>query len=1048
MTTCRFFAPRRPLARPLLWSLFCSLASVALAATPVITSPAAVDVYYTFVRGGAFTSYQIVATNSPTAYDVTPVPQGASISRSSGLLFISAEQIPAGIHALTISASNADGTATQPLAVRVHPSPRSFNIALASGARYQTYYPGDEVRISVSFNAAVSVTGRPSVASVPYLSGSGTSTVVFGFTVPANTTTYDLTPLSIELNGGAITSAEGLEASRSLDFGNTGFVPPRIQVASVASDTRSATVGVPFSYRPAYQVTDPTFRASGLPAGLTIDARTADIAGTPTTPGTFSIQITASGLDGRPTVSGILTLTVAPAATPQPPPSPPAPTPVTLAGGAASGVLNQVFNYTVVATGAPTSFQATGLPPGLTIGNNGVITGSPTAAGTYSAKVTASNAAGSSASTTITLAIAAPAPSPKQGQILEFNSPVSALLVDQPIALAATSSANLPITYTVVSGNATLAGNQLTLRDTNPVVVRASQAGDATYNAATSVDVVFTAGKAAQAITFAALTDMTVGAAPVALTATTSSGLPISYTVTGPARIDGNTLTLTGEPGTVTVRATQAGNDAFGPALEVVRSFEVRRVGQQIYLGRMGGEPFGVGISADATNGIFVMRLAATGQILAIRFKLGPDGSLSSAIEAGRTPALAGSVRNGVFSARIAEAGIDVTATVQPAAGPTASLAGVYIASVPGSASANTYIIASATGEAFGAAPANAGSIAGLGTISNGGQVSITGAGGAIMTATVEPGTGVIRGNARVGAATASFAGLNEAAERTDRLANLSSRLNVAAGDASRSVVVGFVVSGSEAKQVLVRAVGPGLLGFNVAGAHANPRLQIYRGFSLVAENDDWSNDPQASLAGDRVGAFKLAANSRDAAVVATLAPDAYTAVVQGEGNGVVLIEVYDGSSDRPLAAQHLVNISTRGFVDTGDAQLIAGFVVTGNAPKRVLIRGLGPALAPFNVPAFVADPTLKLYAAGSATVIAQNDDWSAPQPVDATQTAATATEIALAATTAGAFPLASGSKDAAIVVTLMPGQYSVVMNGANNGIGAGVIEVYELSPR
>jgi hypothetical protein len=111
-----------------------------------------------------------------------------------------------------------------------------------------------------------------------------------------------------------------------------------------------------------------------------------------------------------------------------------------------------------------------------------------------------------------------------------------------------------------------------------------------------------------------------------------------------------------------------------------------------------------------------------------------------------------------------------------------------------------------------------------------------------------------------------------------------------------------------------------------------------------------------------------------------------------------------------------------------------------------VLIRGIGPSLTGFGVQGAVANPTLKLYAAGSTTVIAQNDDWSVAQPINSSQAAATAADIAAASTATGAFPLAANSRDAAIVITLMPGAYTAVVGDAANGTGAGLVEVYEIS--
>ena len=280
---------------------------------------------------------------------------------------------------------------------------------------------------------------------------------------------------------------------------------------------------------------------------------------------------------------------------------------------------------------------------------------------------------------------------------------------------------------------------------------------------------------------------------------------------------------------------------------------------------------------------------------------------------------------------------------------------------------------------------------------------------------------------------------------RNDRLVNLSSRLRVTGGDASRSVVVGFVVVGDAPKQVLIRAVGPGLAGFGVRDAIDQPVLTVRDSAGkTVAENDGWKNHPDISVAGDAVGAFRLNNGSRDAALLLPLPPGAYTAQVTANGNGLVLVEVYDTVNGALLSTEQIVNISTRGFVGTGDDVLVAGFVVTGSAPKRILIRGVGPALAAFGVPNLVVDPVLRVYPAGSSTPVAQNDNWETPQQIGS-QPIATAAEITAASTAAGAFPLGAGGRDATVIVTLPAGNYSAVVSGANNGTGAGLVEIYEL---
>jgi hypothetical protein len=280
---------------------------------------------------------------------------------------------------------------------------------------------------------------------------------------------------------------------------------------------------------------------------------------------------------------------------------------------------------------------------------------------------------------------------------------------------------------------------------------------------------------------------------------------------------------------------------------------------------------------------------------------------------------------------------------------------------------------------------------------------------------------------------------------RNDRLVNLSSRLRVTGGDASRAVVAGFVVTGDASKQVLIRAVGPGLASFGVRESLSQPVLVLRDATGkTVAENDGWKNHPDILSAGDKVGAFKLIGNSRDAALLVTLAPGAYTTQVTANGNGIVLLEVYDTVSGSELTTESIVNISTRGFVGTGEDVLVAGFVVTGNTPKRVLIRGIGPTLAAFGVPGALTDPVLRLFAASGANAIAQNDNWEVPQPIGA-QTVPSAADIAAASAEVGAFPLGTGGKDAVLMVTLPAGSYSAVISGLNNATGAGLVEVYEL---
>ncbi|MBI5691125.1 MAG: metallophosphoesterase [Verrucomicrobia bacterium] len=269
------------------------------------------------------------------------------------------------------------------------------------------------------------------------------------------------------------------------------------------------------------------------------------------------------------------------------------------------------------------------------------------------------------------------------------------------------------------------------------------------------------------------------------------------------------------------------------------------------------------------------------------------------------------------------------------------------------------------------------------------------------------------------------------AAEPPARLVNLATR--VAVGGAAGTPIPGFVLGGAGTKQVLLRAVGPALGGFGVAGTLADPRLSLVNGTTTVGSNDNWAAADAAVMGG--AGAFSLPAGSRDAALVATLSPGAFTAPVTAAdgGSGVALLEVYDAAT---AAGAYLVNASTRAFVGTGDNVLIPGFVISGSGTVRLLIRAVGPTLASFGVNGVLADPTLTLFR--GTTALATNDNWSS---------ATNAAEIATAATSFGAFALPAGSRDAALVVTLPAGSYSAVVSGVGNTTGTALVEIYSEPP-
>ncbi len=270
------------------------------------------------------------------------------------------------------------------------------------------------------------------------------------------------------------------------------------------------------------------------------------------------------------------------------------------------------------------------------------------------------------------------------------------------------------------------------------------------------------------------------------------------------------------------------------------------------------------------------------------------------------------------------------------------------------------------------------------------------------------------------------------------RLVNLSVRTT--AGTGAQTLIVGFFVNGMPDKPVLIRAIGPSLGQFGLTGTLGDPRLQLLSGSSVLTANDNWANPITGNTAAianafTAAGAFPLDAASLDAALVRTMSIGSYTAQVTGAtGTGLVLAELYDTAPD---AGARLVNVSARSQVNTGSDILIAGFSLSGNQPKTILVRGIGPALAPLGVTGALVDPKLALF--HDAAKLAENDDWATRS--DGFSAAA----ISAAFVQVGAFGLGASSKDAALLVTLVPGNYTAQLSGVNSTSGVGLVEVYEL---
>ena len=268
------------------------------------------------------------------------------------------------------------------------------------------------------------------------------------------------------------------------------------------------------------------------------------------------------------------------------------------------------------------------------------------------------------------------------------------------------------------------------------------------------------------------------------------------------------------------------------------------------------------------------------------------------------------------------------------------------------------------------------------------------------------------------------------------RIANLAVRAQL---DASgQPLITGFVIEGNGTRPVLMRSVGETLRSFGLANAVANPALQLYRGSTLIAENDDWATDVAAGetlTVTDGVGAFPLGAAAKDAALVRRLVAGNYLIQSQNRtgAGGEVLVELY-AAPGRDSADSRVTNVSTRATIVPQDGALIAGLTIEGTTTLRLMARVVGPGLASFGVTDALADPTLTLYAAGGSVPLATNDDWASVQ---------TAVEGESLFRRVGAFDLKPGSRDAVIVTRLPPGSYTLVAQGKGADAGQALIEIY-----
>lgn len=303
-----------------------------------------------------------------------------------------------------------------------------------------------------------------------------------------------------------------------------------------------------------------------------------------------------------------------------------------------------------------------------------------------------------------------------------------------------------------------------------------------------------------------------------------------------------------------------------------------------------------------------------------------------------------------------------------------------------------------------------------FGTVALSGDTAIVGAFGEASSATGVNGdqtdnTAMLAGAAYV------FTGLGTPSSIP--LLNISTRMNVGTGD--NVLIGGFIVIGTDAKKVLLRAIGPSLADLGVPGALADPILELHQPGDIVTTNDSWRATQEQEI----IATNLAPSDDREAAIIATLLPGSYTAIVRGknETSGVGLVDVYDLD---PTSDSELGNISSRGFVDTGANVMIGGFIVGDGVSTTVVVRAIGPTLADLGVADPLLNPTLELHGT-DGTQIAFNDDWKDTQQVELEAS--------------GLAP--DDDRESAIQAVLTPGLYTAVVRGKDETTGVALLEVY-----